>query len=42
VTGAEETLGVAAFLAPKDDHTLLYTVAGSVTIASLLIEWLHL
>jgi tripartite-type tricarboxylate transporter receptor subunit TctC len=37
-TGAEGTLGVGAFVAAHDDHTLLYTVAGSVTVAPLLID----
>ena len=36
--GAEGTIGVAAFVSSQDDHTLLYTVAGSVTIAPLLID----
>jgi tripartite-type tricarboxylate transporter receptor subunit TctC len=36
--GAEGTIGVGAFVAAKDDHTLLYTVAGSVTVAPLLID----
>jgi tripartite-type tricarboxylate transporter receptor subunit TctC len=36
--GAEGTLGVGAFVANQDDHTLLYTVAGSVTVAPLLID----
>jgi hypothetical protein len=31
--GAEGTIGVGAFVAAQDDHTLLYTVAGSVTVA---------
>jgi tripartite-type tricarboxylate transporter receptor subunit TctC len=38
--GAEGTIGVGAFLASQDDHTLLYTVAGSVTVAPLLIDHL--
>src|SRR5204862_410240 len=29
---------VGAFVAAHDDHTLLYTVAGSVTVAPLLID----
>ncbi|MDH2386887.1 tripartite tricarboxylate transporter substrate binding protein [Bradyrhizobium sp. CER78] len=37
-TGAEGTIGVAAFVSAQDDHTLLYTVAGSVTVAPLLID----
>jgi len=36
--GAEGTIGVGAFVAGQDDHTLLYTVAGSVTVAPLLID----
>ena len=36
--GAEGTIGVGAFVANQDDHTLLYTVLGSVTVAPLLIE----
>lgn len=36
--GAEGTLGVGSFVASKDDHTLLYTVAGSVTVAPLLVD----
>jgi tripartite-type tricarboxylate transporter receptor subunit TctC len=36
--GAEGTIGVGAFVANQDDHTLLYTVAGSVTVAPLLID----
>jgi tripartite-type tricarboxylate transporter receptor subunit TctC len=38
--GAEGTIGVGAFVASQDDHTLLYTVAGSVTVAPLLIDHL--
>jgi tripartite-type tricarboxylate transporter receptor subunit TctC len=38
--GAEGTIGVGAFVSSQDDHTLLYTVAGSVTIAPLLIDHL--
>jgi tripartite-type tricarboxylate transporter receptor subunit TctC len=37
-TGAEGTIGVGSFVANQDDHTLLYTVAGSVTVAPLLID----
>jgi tripartite-type tricarboxylate transporter receptor subunit TctC len=37
-TGAEGTIGVASFISGQDDHTLLYTVAGSVTVAPLLID----
>ena len=36
--GAEGTIGVGAFVAAQDDHTLLYTVAGSVSVAPLLID----
>ncbi len=36
--GAEGTLGVGSFVSSQDDHTLLYTVAGSVTVAPLLID----
>ena len=36
--GAEGTIGVAAFVASQDEHTLLYSVAGSVTVAPLLVE----
>ena len=36
--GAEGTIGVASFVSSQDDHALLYTVAGSVTVAPLLIE----
>ncbi|MGO4513281.1 Bug family tripartite tricarboxylate transporter substrate binding protein [Bradyrhizobium sp. 2TAF36] len=39
--GAEGTIGVGAFVASQDDHTLLYTVAGSVTVAPLLIDHLN-
>jgi tripartite-type tricarboxylate transporter receptor subunit TctC len=38
--GAEGTIGVGSFVANQDDHTLLYTVAGSVTVAPLLIDHL--
>src|SRR3954470_12498956 len=37
-TGAEGTLGVGSFVTSQDDHTLLYTVAGSITVAPLLID----
>lgn len=37
-TGAEGTIGVSAFVSAQDDHTLLYTVIGSVTVAPLLID----
>jgi tripartite-type tricarboxylate transporter receptor subunit TctC len=36
--GAEGAIGVGAFVSGQDDHTLLYTVAGSVTVAPLLID----
>jgi tripartite-type tricarboxylate transporter receptor subunit TctC len=36
--GAEGTIGVGAFVAAQDDHTLLYTVTGSITVAPLLID----
>src|SRR5882757_6393170 len=36
--GAEGTIGVGAFVSSQDDHTLLYTVGGSVTVAPLLID----
>jgi tripartite-type tricarboxylate transporter receptor subunit TctC len=36
--GAEGTIGVGSFIANQDDHTLLYTVAGSVTVAPLLVD----
>ena len=36
--GADGTIGVASFVASQDDHALLYTVAGSVSVAPLLIE----
>jgi tripartite-type tricarboxylate transporter receptor subunit TctC len=36
--GAEGTIGVGSFVAAEDDHALLYTVAGSVTVAPLLID----
>lgn len=36
--GAEGTLGVGSFVATQDDHTLLYTVAGSITVAPLLVD----
>lgn len=38
--GAEGTIGVSAFVSAQDNHTLLYTVAGSVTVAPLLIDHL--
>lgn len=36
--GAEGTIGVGSFVSSQDDHTLLYTVAGSVSVAPLLID----
>src|SRR3954469_4314962 len=39
-TGAEGTIGVGSFVASQDDHALLYTVAGSITVAPLLIDHL--
>ena len=36
--GAEGTIGVASFVSSQDDHALLYTVAGSVSVAPLLVE----
>ena len=36
--GAEGTIGVGSFVANQDDHTLLYTVAGSITVAPLLVD----
>jgi len=36
--GAEGTIGVGSFVSSQDDHTLLYTVGGSVTVAPLLID----
>ena len=36
--GAEGTIGVGSFVASQDDHTLLYTVAGSITVAPILVE----
>ncbi len=36
--GAETTIGAAAFVAASDQHTLLYTVFGTLTIAPLTIE----
>jgi tripartite-type tricarboxylate transporter receptor subunit TctC len=37
-TGAEGTIGVGSFVASQDDHTLLYSVIGSITVAPMLIE----
>jgi tripartite-type tricarboxylate transporter receptor subunit TctC len=36
--GAETTIGAAAFVAAGDQHTLLYTVFGTLTVAPLTIE----
>jgi tripartite-type tricarboxylate transporter receptor subunit TctC len=36
--GAEGTIGAAAFVAAQDDHTLLYTVAGTLSVAPLLVD----
>ena len=36
--GAEGTIGVSSFVSAHDDHTLLYTVIGSVTVAPLQID----
>lgn len=36
--GGEGTIGVGSFIASQDDHTLLYTVGGSITVAPLLVE----
>jgi tripartite-type tricarboxylate transporter receptor subunit TctC len=36
--GAEGAIGVGSFVAGQDDHTLLYTVAGSLTVMPLLID----
>jgi tripartite-type tricarboxylate transporter receptor subunit TctC len=36
--GAETTIGAAAFVASTDQHTLLYTVFGTLTVAPLTIE----
>jgi tripartite-type tricarboxylate transporter receptor subunit TctC len=36
--GAEGTIGAAAFVAAQDDHTLLYTVSGTVSTAPLLVD----
>jgi tripartite-type tricarboxylate transporter receptor subunit TctC len=37
-TGAEGTIGVGSFVSNEDDHTLLYTVGGSITVAPLLVD----
>jgi tripartite-type tricarboxylate transporter receptor subunit TctC len=36
--GAEGTIGVGSFVASRDDHTLLYTVGGSISVAPLLVD----
>jgi tripartite-type tricarboxylate transporter receptor subunit TctC len=36
--GAEGTIGVGSFIAGQDDHTLLYTVGGSISVAPHLVE----
>jgi tripartite-type tricarboxylate transporter receptor subunit TctC len=36
--GGETTLGAAAFVAANDQHTLLYTTFGTLTVAPLTIE----
>jgi len=36
--GAEGTIGVGSFVSEQNDHSLLYTVAGSVSVAPLLID----
>ena len=36
--GAEGTIGVGSFVAAQDDHTLLYTVGGSISVAPHLVE----
>jgi tripartite-type tricarboxylate transporter receptor subunit TctC len=36
--GAEGTIGVSSFVSSHDDHTLLYTVIGSITVAPLLVD----
>jgi tripartite-type tricarboxylate transporter receptor subunit TctC len=36
--GGEGTIGVGSFIASQDDHALLYTVGGSITVAPLLVE----
>src|SRR2546422_2106297 len=37
-TGAEGTIGVGSFVSSQDDHTLLYTVGGSISVAPLLVD----
>jgi tripartite-type tricarboxylate transporter receptor subunit TctC len=36
--GAEGTIGVGSFVSAQDDHALLYTVGGSITVAPLLVD----
>jgi tripartite-type tricarboxylate transporter receptor subunit TctC len=36
--GAEGTIGAAAFVSAQDDHSLLYTVSGTVSVAPLLVD----
>jgi tripartite-type tricarboxylate transporter receptor subunit TctC len=36
--GGETTIGVAAFVGARDEHTLLYTVFGSLTVVPLTME----
>jgi tripartite-type tricarboxylate transporter receptor subunit TctC len=36
--GGEGTIGVGSFIAGQDDHTLLYTVGGSITVAPMLVD----
>ena len=36
--GAEGTIGVGSFVSSPDDHALLYTIAGSITVAPLLVD----
>lgn len=36
--GAEGTIGAAAFVSAQDDHALLYTVSGTVSVAPLLVD----
>jgi tripartite-type tricarboxylate transporter receptor subunit TctC len=36
--GGETVIGVAAFVGTRDEHTLLYTVFGSLTVAPLTVE----
>ena len=36
--GGETTIGAAAFLQARDEHTLLYTVFGTLTVAPLTME----